>query len=248
MEELRQFSQLTKYMGKQEVYYNINISLKNSYVYCETAKAACTTIKRTLMNLELEETNFRPEKVHLDFLSTPFVKLFQIQFSEFIEILQNNEFYKFSFVRNPYTRILSCYLDKIVGNKIQKKIILKIMGMDENNLDVNIGFEQFVDAISQQTPKEMNQHWRIQYHSLFGGLIHFDFIGRVENFNEDLQVIDRRLDGKILRNHENVFWHATKSNQKIAEFYTERIAEKVARVYAVDFEKYGYSTNLSSLY
>ena len=89
----------------------------------------------------------------------------------------------------------------------------------------------------------MDQHWRPQFYQLFGELINFDFIGKVENFDEDLLTVDKYLEGKLLNHHENVLWHQTGSDKKIADYYNNEIAKKVANIYSTDFEIFGYSSN-----
>jgi hypothetical protein len=241
--KIKKISQLAEFMSKREADFNINISLKNNYIYFETPKAACTTIKRTLMNLELEGTGFRPEKVHLPAFSTPFIKLFQLNENEALRLLNSNRMFKFCFVRNPFERVLSCYLDKIAGNKPQKKKILKYFGNDAD-IETLIDFDEFIHAVSLQSIKEMDKHWRPQFYQLFGGLIKFDYIGKVETFKDDLIAIDKYLKGKLLKNHENVLWHKTEAKRKIKDFYDDQIAKKVVNLYSVDFEHFGYNFNL----
>jgi hypothetical protein len=246
LEKLHNFEQLTQYMPKNEVYYNINISLKNRYIYCETAKSACTTIKRTLMNAELSGTGYRPKRVHLDAFSTPFIKLFQLDFNKVIKLFRSPDYFKFGFVRNPYLRILSAYLDKIVGNKPQKLKILKTMGKNENDLDVEIRFSDFLDVIENQSPYEMDQHWRPQYYQLFGDVIKYDFIGRVESLKDDFKKIENLSGIKIMEHYEDVFWHKTDSQNKIFTYYNSHEAKKILKIYACDFENYAYSSNLKA--
>ena len=45
--------EIEKYMTWREFNFNTNISLKNKYVYFEVAKAACSTIKKRLLNFEI---------------------------------------------------------------------------------------------------------------------------------------------------------------------------------------------------
>lgn len=238
---------LTKYMNQTEMFENIYISLKNKYIYFETAKAACTTVKRTLMNFELVGTNLRPEKVHLDVLSSPFVKPYQLSNSELIKILDSDKYLKFCFVRNPYVRILSCYLDKIEKDKAQKKKILKTLGLDVTNINMKIHFDEFVDAIAKQKIKEMDKHWRVQYYLLFGGDIKFDYIGKVESFKEDIKNINALVGGGIIDHYEKVVWHETNSEDKLSQYYTYDIAKKVYDIYKIDFEKFKYNSDLENL-
>jgi hypothetical protein len=199
------------------------------------------------MNLELEGTGHRPGRVHLNAFETPFVKPYQLPFTKFTSILNSDRFLKFAFVRNPYTRLLSCYLDKIVNNKPQKGEILRSAGYDPEILDRYIEFEEFVTIVGQQEPKDMNHHWRIQRYQLFSGYIDFHYIGAVESLPEDIRNVDNCLGGVLKPHYEDVLWHKTDAAQRIAKYFNDNVASKIAAKYATDFEVFGYSRDWRAL-
>ena len=64
-------------------------------------------------------------------------------FSEFVE---RGDIFKFCFIRNPYTRILSVYLDRIKSNKPKKRQIM-IQNANRYLSGEGLSFSEFVDTI-----------------------------------------------------------------------------------------------------
>jgi hypothetical protein len=229
-----------KYIKPAEFEYDIHVSLKYRYVYVETPKAGCSTIKDTLQRIELDYPDLVREDlddIHKRALS-PLIK--PAQTCNFDRILNNPDYFVFCFVRDPYTRLLSAYLDKIVRGFPQKVGILAAMGEDPGQLSKEITFDEFVDVVCKQDISEMDPHWRIQYYQTFQDTIKYDFIGKLENFVNDSAVVF----SKITKEYEKYFRveqrHATSSNDLMRDYYNEKIINKVNAKYKIDFENFGY--------
>ncbi|MBD0335929.1 MAG: sulfotransferase family 2 domain-containing protein [Cyanobacteria bacterium Co-bin13] len=118
-------SQFSKYVEAELFNLSIHISLKHRYLYVDTPKVGCSTIKLTLQRLELEDEQFARddfEDIHLRKFSP---LLMPIQVGPLDAFLSRSDIFKFCFVRNPYTRVLSCYLDKIAAPHPIKAQILR---------------------------------------------------------------------------------------------------------------------------
>lgn len=222
------------HFGVGHIDYLINVSKKYKYIYFETPKVGCSTIKRTLQKLEVSDISDIPEDVHkkkLSPLSSPLD--LEKNFSEYL----TGPYFKFSFVRNPYTRILSCYLDKIIG--IQKSVYLPKIGY---SLTDNVSFKAFLLAIKEQTYFEMDVHWMPQHILLAADKIPLDFIGRQENFDNDLAKvlsIITKSDSDV-PGITNERPHAVGANKKLQQYLTEDTARLIQEIYANDFSLYGY--------
>lgn len=226
----------------QELNYAVNISLKNKYIYVETPKVACSTIKLTLQRTELEDENFirrNFEDIHNRSYS-PLLSLQQIP--DFDQLLQNDNYYRFCFVRNPYTRLLSSYLDKIksIGSNQRTKLISKSKVVNEVS-EKDITFEEFVSLIEKQKPFVMDNHWRQQYYCTYQDSISYDFIGRFESYNEDFDIILDKLGASKYYKRESR--HQTGSSDLLKNYYTEDLLERVYDLYKIDFDKFGYSSS-----
>jgi len=108
-----------------------------------------------------------------------------------VEDLNNNDYTKFCVVRNPWDRMLSCYLNKIrdkdFNNDKFRNGIPKAFEQF-NCFYANMTFQAFLEAVEKIDDYECDPHFRSQYISL--GILDstkiMDLIIRFENFKEDL--------------------------------------------------------------
>ncbi len=230
----------TAHVPAEEFDYTVNISLRHRYVYAENAKVACSTIKLILQRMELDDPHYRPEDL-VDLHTRIFSPLIRpAQVKSFSRYIQRPDVIKFCFVRNPYTRLLSAYLDKIENNMPAKKGILRQLGFDPEDLGRPVSFGEFVRAVAGQSISEMDQHWRVQYYQTFQDQIHYDFIGRFESLEEDLESALGMINPEFQR-----FWgredrHATNSEQQLNACYTDQLEDLVYRIYRKDFQQFRY--------
>ena len=102
-------------------------------------------------------------------------------------------------VREPYSRLLSGYIDKIVTTerwwrKFGRLIISKFrLGASENSTQCGIGvtFPEFVKYVlySQNAGRDLNPHFQPIHQHCHICRQHFDFIGHLETFEEDFGFI-----------------------------------------------------------
>ena len=233
-------------MPKYQFEYHVNISLKNSYVYFEVPKAACSTIKTTLQEIDAKSFGSHiPEKktevIH-NKNDSPLLSPKDIGFEKFKELLIDKNIFKFSFVRNPFDKVLSAYLNKIKNYAgKEKKEITDILGID---IHEEIGFDQFIYAIEKTTPYNMNPHWRPQTNQLFYDLVKYDFIGRLENFDKDFQMVLNKINPEFEFKSNN-YSDKTDAKEKLQQFYTQKTIEIVKKIYKQDFENFNYPYTLS---
>lgn len=157
----------------------------------------------------------------------------------FRELVQSRKFFHFCFVRNPYERLLSAYLDKISNDGPLAGSIKKMMGLTSDS-KAEIHFEDFVDCVCRQTVAEMDSHWRIQYFHTYQDVINYDYIGRVEEIEEGIAHISKAtsLDHRLF---ERFSPHAKDSAEKLGQYLTPSLRRRIADKYAIDFDFFGYS-------
>jgi hypothetical protein len=154
----------------------------------------------------------------------------------------NTRIFTFSFVRNPYARVLSAYLDKIRRPSDQYRIeFCRAHGL---NADSEITFYDFLSRIRPVPPHELDGHWRPQADNLLLGGLDIDFIGNVEFFLSDFDVLSHqtRLTTNCYINTRGRN-HCTKAELLIDEYYTEKEVLLVNEIYEEDFRAFYYNFN-----
>ncbi len=212
------------------------LSLKNRFLYVSNPKVACSTIKLSLQRMELEDPALELDSqfVHArDF--SPF--LLPGQIPGFPNRLRAGNWFAFLFVRNPYTRTLSAFLDKMRGPGAEKLAILTALGRPAETRDEPVSFADFLRGVRQQQLTAMDRHWRPQVHQCMLDAIPFNFAGRFENLEADLRSVVERLGHSDVAHHAP---HATKASERFAEFYDQECLDLANEIYAEDFDRLGY--------
>src|SRR5262245_56722289 len=115
----------------QTAEYVSNVSDRFKYFYLANPKAASTGILRAhqLAGVDGDET-LLPEFVH-EREKSPIPTISRSAFSP-EEILTKGIFFRFTYVRNPFTRALSAYLEKVARDEPERQRLLPTLGLDPN--------------------------------------------------------------------------------------------------------------------
>jgi dermatan 4-sulfotransferase 1 len=222
----------------------VNISTRYRYLFAEAPKVACSSIKLTLRRLELDDPEFAPPDIE-DLHPRNFSPLLRpSQVGDLDKFLARKDVFKFCFVRNPYTRLLSAWLEKIAGNMPPKSQILLQLGREPHRLGHEVTFAEFVQAVASQPVSMMDPHWRVQYYQTFQPALTFDFVGRFESFDADFASVLSRLTDSFEPYVGRATRHKTSADARLADFYTPALADLVFEKYRLDFESFGYSGDL----
>ena len=227
-----------------------HISLPNKYCFTQVSKAASSSVKWALQSLECRNSPWGVIDVNNKFFS-PHISPYQIDDAMLEVVLTSDDFKRATFVRNPYTRILSCYLHRVVSspNSASNKALIKATGGRGGD---DVSFDEFVDVICNQKSIEQECHWRCQSEDLCCDYINYDFIGKLENLPNDLFDLIELLYGK-----EGLKWYKkskkkdaspmkTGASDLIKKYYNDvSIQNNVKDRFSKDFELFGYSEDIS---
>ncbi|XP_063969513.1 carbohydrate sulfotransferase 11-like [Lytechinus pictus] len=173
---------------------------KFKILYCAIPKAGCTNWKQMILNisgygdiLEDMKESSGAYSVH-DLMNHAYKPISKLDPDRARETLKTYK--SFMFVRNPYSRLLSAYQDKILQDEHSKwrdEMLEWIISNDPKvAADVFLGkrnftFEEFLTFYL--SPIDNNPHWKEYYRLCFPCLVNYDFIGKLETMREDSKYI-----------------------------------------------------------
>jgi hypothetical protein len=217
--------------------HNILVAPELRYAYFDIPKVASTTTKALLLaNERGDDTclDLPDEQLHEEV--APLRRLSQLAWPDVGRVLLSPRVFRFAFVRNPYARLLSAYLD--LGQRAAG-FVTDVAGKAEPT------FEEFVRGILQQPDDEVNIHWRSQRGFLGHGVTRMSFVGRMETYEADVRtVLDRLFPQRAF--FRSLHRNRTSAQQRLREFYTPELIELVYQRYRGDFELFGYPRELPS--
>jgi hypothetical protein len=211
----------------------IFISPKRDFLFTKNEKCGSNTARMTLQHLAAEKPlppNFRD----VNRWTAPMLQPSDIRLTR-VEDLNGMIPFKFAIVRNPYARLLSCYMSKFAGKP--KPTLGKRLGTESA-----LSFPDFVARVCRQEPLEMDPHWRVQYLNIYCDRLHYDYFVRFERYEEEFNELMLRFFGRT--GIRSVRKGAKRAELKLGEYYTAELALAVRDKYAIDFETFGYSTDL----
>lgn len=209
-------SKVLKYCNKNKLILNENFYSNIIYInelnllYCDIPKSASTNLRR-LIYVYLNQTNtfenLTRKNLWID-LKNFFNKFYLKKNSKLI--FENKNLFKFLIVRHPFQRIYSVYYDKFLNNhlddtlfgwkQLEEDILLEIQTNETlltiRRKDLNLDLRTFLLYIINSIKKKrlMNIHWeQIVYHCGFC-FINYDWIGKIENFHFDQQILLKKLN------------------------------------------------------
>lgn len=197
----------------------IHINNKKKYIFIRTAKTGSTSLIQYLNFVDghepiiLKEYPYDPNHINSDYIKNHYPEHFK-------------NFFTFAFVRNPWSRMVSIWKMNMVyhpGTPDFKQYVKSIPTLewmpDKGN--------------HQKKPREV---WLHKYSSIYEFTKGCDFIGRLENLQQDFNIVCEKIGiPHIKLPHKNKTEH-----EHYTEYYNDETKQIVAEKYAKDIEYFGY--------
>ncbi|WP_161555778.1 sulfotransferase family 2 domain-containing protein [Mangrovicoccus ximenensis] len=201
--------------------------------YVETPKVACTAIKAFLQ----DRAGGRKEGDVHDRATSPLPLLSSLPPATRRAALLGR-WQRFSFTRNPYARLLSGYLDKIVANDWERARHLPRLGFAA---DARPALAQMLAALARIPESARDIHFAPQSRLLMLGQVDYALLGAFESFGRDFAEMQRRFYGAEAGSYAAIGQrHATGAAGKLAEHFGPAEIRLAQELYAEDFDALGY--------
>ncbi|XP_078382299.1 carbohydrate sulfotransferase 11-like [Oculina patagonica] len=220
---------------------NIIVDEKFKILFCYIPKVSCSQWKTVMASLNRTKSrNWIHDAGNFKFLH-------QYPTDEAEKMLKS--YFKFVFVREPFERLLSAYLDKFYGGQdpgfhknFGQEIIRRYRpgGKPE---DKNITFDEFVNYVINIGDGYWNEHWKTYDKLCYPCGVHYDFIGRFENLEDEARYV---LEISGINTELNISFPQVKPSStfsKVPFFYSQIAKERLYRVVQLfedDSEMFGY--------
>jgi hypothetical protein len=196
-------------------------------IFISVSKNANTTINR--MFFDKLDLPYDPDNYHtIHQYKSEHLNLNQEEFLN----MDKKDIFVFAFSRNPLTRLISCY-----ENKIVEENFWNIMQNYYGIFYPEMPFEEFAKKVCKIPDWWSDGHFQSQTVLIYSENKDVtDYVGTVENFTKDIRPVIERFNLP-----EPDTSNRTKSGSRsIQDYYTKQLADKVYNRYQKDFELLDY--------
>ena len=227
----------------QIVHMSNKFTSKRPFVYMKNHKAACSTVLATTLRHQMEFLNLPVGSIGNDIIHKPPKILMRngkrnLNVVDAIGALEDARYYKFTVVREPVSRILSAFSDKVSGQTKQRAALFKHVGL---SIDRELKLGEFIDIVTQDSvARDLDRHWRPQCKEISYGQIKYDYIGTVDNIGTSLCDVMGVLFGNQhlhMEDTRKTIGHKTTSASLRGGLSKAELG-KLEQAYAGDFEMY----------
>jgi hypothetical protein len=156
------------------------------------------------------------------------------------EMLFGESTFRFTSVRNPYERLVSCYLNKIADGR-QYPLAFRLRRKGE------VTMLSFLKFVADQPPLERDVHCRAMVDLCFSGRVKYTDIVRYESFEDDLRRILKELGMADLAIPEPKGANRTDAGAHVHELLGLEECALIRSIYERDFDEFGYSRDIADV-
>ena len=189
--------------------YNLSISHRYRFIWFRVAKNGTRTLLESLKN----------NAVPLDVLEARKVRY---------SLGKYKDYYKFAVARNPWARLVSCWLDKVVRKNA--------FGFQEKQYQEMKTFSAFVEFVSGVDIDNCNCHFASQ--SSLIDLNELDYLARMETYEYDIGRIFAEIG---VNDFSLTVKNVSSGRAHYTQYYTRQLRDKVYDIYKKDIQLFGYT-------
>ena len=224
------------------------ISHKHKFIFIHIPKCAGSSIEKVFFPGSRRKNWFGYNKKIGGFLQHLTCR--EIIYFNFLDRQTFDAMFKFTFVRNPWDKMVSEYVWRIkrAGNFVNAPLNVRHGKSHPNGTKSNVKKTTYKDFLLgnflwQEISYEQHMKSQVSYmHEETGkllvdfGVVLTDFIGRFENLQEDFNIVCDKIGTP-----QRKLPHRNKTKHKhYTEYYDDETRQLVAEKYARDIEFFGY--------
>jgi len=232
---------------RADLQYSLRVSEQHRYLSVENPKTGSTSVQAALTALDRGELEFDPEESpHVEFRERT-EALVGGRRTGGVEALARDGYRIFTFIRNPYTRLLSNFHGIVVDGAPQKALVLEGLGRPSADLSAPVTFAEFIGLVVSQRDEETDPHWRSQSAQILPGEIPYTFVGRFESLPHDYEALLDHLDAGIRPTLPRFNRSRPGAGPTADAHFTPELIEAVNSRYEDDFRNLGYEMATDSV-
>jgi len=232
-------------MSRRLLFHGSFASLDDRFVYQQVLKAACTTMKILFRELYDSEPLKLFARFHRETHRDMFVT--RVKTSRFHvdrtcrkdqrDLLEAPDVLRFTIVRNPYTRIVSAWRDKVyLCEPSVEDVYAAVRGAaPAMGRKHPIEFAEFVSYLESRITEAWDPHWQRQVDLAFPKALAFTHVGKTEDLDATIGILRRHL-----KHPKPLRFRTQRRVIKPAAHYSEDLAQRVHALYEEDFTLFGY--------
>lgn len=212
---------------------------EHGFIYLNNPKVGCSSVKSALWQAVTGEKPGRGAGVHA-LEGSPFnAKPVDAEFAEGA--------YIFTFVRNPYQRVVSAYLNKVIARRNPAwKTFAQRHDVGGTGL---VSFDAFIEALAAVPPELHDPHWRPQHLNTLHPFVKPNLIADLEALDSLMpNILTRLFPGHqfppTARRKRNMVSRARAVWRD--QFADAGTRKRVLDIFGADFEAFGYNTDLQA--
>jgi hypothetical protein len=156
---------------------------------------------------------------------------------------------RFSFVRNPYARLVSLWAHQFRNKPLVPGLssinsYLASRGQVDPSLpkgvDRAIAFKEFVTFVTATANEGIDAHWTRQVAIIDMPGITLDFVGKVETFAHDFSRVLDHIHANTAMRVQSVLPFNASDHDDWPAYYTTELADMVYGAYEPDFDRFQY--------
>ncbi len=209
------------------------VSTRRRFVYVKNDKVGSSFIIRSLTASEKKADRLKHRTPFLDRRRSPMLTPAELTRRQWDEALAS--YFVFTFCRNPFSRILSCYLDRIVDRDESYFVLKKRIGFAGDRQPT---FPEFLEMLGEEGVLDLDTHWKPQHRNIALDYYDYSFIGHFEDLATEFPNLLRWLYGRKARLGE--VRQGTAAASQLADHYDDHATRLVRDLYRKDFELFGY--------